>query len=197
MKKIKKNSKKGKILMPSQEQMRRFNNVQNVIESNTQAEVSPYLGGGLGYFGTDVDQIDRAGSLRNSTRDFEISSEEEGFVDRTWNGIKSAPGFVADTYRQLLKRIYESWQGEDEEQLLHINDQKDDLELVKRYKEMVGRYNNLKDQVDYLKNYSPNDPRITTLDQQLALLDDALLESEKYFKSPYGRQTEFLAMKKL
>jgi len=41
--------------------------------------------------------------------------DEEGFVSKAWDSVSSVPGFVADTYRQLLKRVYESWQGEDEE----------------------------------------------------------------------------------
>jgi recombinational DNA repair protein RecR len=67
---------------------------------------------------------------------------------------------------------------------LHINDYKDDLDMVKSYKEMSNTYAKLKEKIDYLKNYSPNDPSIANLEQYLNSLDDALVEHENYFKSP-------------
>ena len=191
MKKIKRLSTRGKMPSYSSQDSKRFNNIQNIISSNTEAEASPYLGGGLGYFGTDAYQIDHAGSP-GGTYIPEISEESEGIIGKTWDGIKSVPGFVADTYRQLLKRVYESWQGEDEQQLLHINDYKDDLDMVKSYKEMSNTYAKLKEKIDYLKNYSPNDPSIANLEQYLNSLDEALVEHENYFKSPQGRQSDVI-----
>jgi len=71
--------------------------------------------------------------------------------------------------------------------LLHLNDQKDDLDLVKSYKELSNTYSKIKDKIDYLKNYSPNDPSIKNLEQYLGQLDESLTEQENYFKSPEGR----------
>ena len=155
MKKLKKISR-DKILTGNSDNAKRFNNIQSIINANTESEVSPYLGGGLGYFGTDADQLDRAGSPRNPNLNEVDTSEysnDDSFLEEAWGGIKSAPKFAADTYRQLLKRVYESWQGEDEQQLLHINDQQKDLDLIKGYKDTVGTYSKVKDQLDYLKNY--------------------------------------------
>ena len=188
MKKLKRISTRGKILNNDSQDSTRFNNIQNIIQANTESEVSPYLSGGLGYFGTDAYQIDHAGSPRNSNISSEIP-DDENIVSETWDGISSIPGFMADTYRQLLKRVYESWQGEDEQQLLHLNDQKEDLDLVKSYRELSDTYTKIKDKIDYLKNYHPNDPSIANLEQYLGQLDESLTEQEKYFKSPAGRQS--------
>jgi len=49
---------------------------------------------------------------------------------------------------------------------------------------MSNTYAKLKEKIDYLKNYSPNDPSIANLEQYLNSLDEALVEHENYFKSP-------------
>jgi len=76
--------------------------------------------------------------------------------------------------------------------LLHLNDQKDDLDLVKSYKDLSQKYAKIKERVDYLKNYSPNDPSIPNLEQALGQIDESLAAHEKYFKSPAGRQSNVI-----
>ena len=79
MKKNKKLTTRGKMPSYGSQDSKRFNNIQNMISSNTEAEASPYLGGGLGYFGTDARQIDRAGSP-GGTYVPEVSEEGEGII---------------------------------------------------------------------------------------------------------------------